>query len=165
MPIEAPISKFKKNGLMIYIGVCLLAAGVFAYDGYLSKYEWSRRYSFYKEHVIDNDGIPTSTMNFNRKAPPVFLGIAVLMGAYLLVIRSKKLVADENALILSNAERIAYDAIQKIDKTHFDSKGVFVLTYKDEGGKEIERKISSRKYDNLKAVLDYLVEKITGKEA
>ncbi len=161
MAIEAPISKFKKNGLMIYIGVCLLAAGVFAYDGYLSKYEWSRRYSFYKENVIDNDGKPTSTMNFNRKSPPVFLGTAVLMGAYLLVIRSKKLVADENALIVSSAERIAYDDIQKIDKTHFDSKGFFVLTYKDEDGKEIERKISNRKYDNLAAVLDYLVEKIS----
>jgi len=161
MAIEAPISKFKKNGLMIYIGVCLLAAGVFAYDGYLSKYEWSRRYSFYKEHVIDNDGKPTPTMNFNRKSPPVFLGIAVVLAAYLVTLKKKKLVDDENSLIFSNAEKIGYDAIRKIDKTHFDSKGVFALTYKDEGGKEIERKISNRKYDNLAAVLDRLVEKIS----
>ena len=153
MAIEAPISKFKKNGLIIYIVVCLAATAWFAYDGYLNE-------EFKKNHT-DEDGTPDSTLVFNQKAPPFGIGIVVLLGVYLLVIRNKKLVADENALILSAAERIAYDAIQRIDKTHFDSKGFFVLTYKDESGKEIERKISSRKYDNLAAVLDHLVEKIS----
>ncbi len=153
MAIEAPISKFRKNGLIIYIVACLAASAWFAYDGYLNE-------EFKKNHTSE-DGTPDSTFVFNQKAPPFGVGIAVLLGAYLLVIRTKKLVAEENALIVSNAERIAYDDIRKIDKTHFDSKGFFVLMYKDEGGKEIERKISSRKYDNLAAVLDYLVEKIS----
>ena len=167
MAIEAPISKFSKMNLKIYIGVCLIATVVFGYDGYLSKYEWSRRYSFYKEHVIDNDGKPTSTMNFNRKSPPVFLGAAVVLAAYLVTLKKNKLVADENELIVNGTQRIVYDSIQQIDKTYFeskgffDSKGFYVLTYKDEGGKEIERKISSKKYDNLAAVLDHLEEKIT----
>jgi len=133
--------------------LCLAASAWFAYDGYLNE-------EFKKKHT-DEDGTPDSTLVFNQKAPPLGVGIAVLLGAYLLTIRGKKLVADENELIVSSAERIAYDAMRKIDKTHFDSKGFFVLTYKDEGGKEIERKISSRKYDNLAAVLDYLVEKIS----
>jgi len=182
MAIEAPISKFKKNGLKIYIVVCVAVAIIFAYDGYLSKYKWSMRYNFYKKHVVDNDGKPTSTMNFNRKSPPFFIGAAVLLGAYLFAIKNKKIVADENELIISNKERIAYDSIQKIDKTYFRSKtkrkfvgdqsgnvqetrsapeGYFIITYKDNSGREVKRKLSSRTYDNLAAVLDELVAKIS----
>ena len=60
MAIEAPISKFKKDNFRISIGICLAVAVIFAYDGYLSKYEWSKRYNFYKDPVLDNDGKPDS---------------------------------------------------------------------------------------------------------
>ena len=53
------------------------------------------------------------------------------------------------------------DAIQKIDKTYFDSKGYFIITHKDQNGREVNRKLSDRNYDNLGAVLDHLVAKIT----
>ena len=161
MAIEALISKFKKNGLKIYIAVCIAVAIIFAYDGYLSKYKWSMRYNFYKEHVVDNDGKPTSTMNFNRKSPPFFIGLAVLLGAYLFAIKNKKIIADENELIISNKERIAYDCIQKIDKTYFGSKGYFIIIYKNKDDREVNRKLSGRTYDNLAAVLDELVAKIS----
>jgi len=161
MAIEAPISKFKKNGLKIYIAVCIAVAIIFAYDGYLSKYKWSMRYNFYKKHVVDNDGKPTSTMNFNRKSPPFFIGAAVLLGAYLFAIKNRKIIADENELIISNKERIAYHSIQKIDKTFFKSKGRFIITYKNEDDREVNRKISGRTYDNLEAILDELVAKIS----
>ena len=161
MAIEAPISKFKKNGLKIYIAVCIAVAIIFAYDGYLSKYKWSMRYNFYKEHVVDNDGKPTATMNFNRKSPPLFIGLAVLLGAYLFVIKNRKIVADENELVISNKERIAYHSIQKIDKTYFGSKGYFIIIYKNKDDREVNRKLSGRTYDNLAAVLDELVAKIS----
>jgi len=161
MAIEAPISKFKKNNFRICIGICVVLASVFAYDGYLSKYKWSRRYSFYEEHVIDNDGKPTPTMVFNQKSPPFFLVAAVLIWVYLLTIKDKKLIADETELVFSDRDRIPYDAIQKIDKTYFEKKGFFVFTYKNESGKEIDRKLSDRTYDNLGAVLDHLVAQIT----
>ena len=161
MPIEAPVSKFAKTNIKIYIGACLAAAVIFAYDGYLSKYKWSGRYSFYQEHVIDNGGIPNAAMKFNIISPPFFLGGAVLFTVYLFVIKRNKLIADENELVFSNKTKIAYDSIQKINKTHFDKKGYFVITYKNESGKEIARKISDRKYDNLKAILDHLIAKIT----
>jgi len=161
MAIEAPISKFKKNNLKIYIGVCLLAGAIFAYDGYLSKYEWSKRYSFYQEHFLDNDNKPTATMVFNQKSPFVFAGAAVLIGLYLLSLKNKKIVADENELVISDKERIPYDSIQKIDKTHFDAKGTFVLTYEGANGNEVDRKLNDRAYDNLKPVLDHLIAKIT----
>jgi hypothetical protein len=161
MVIEAPISKYKKKGLIIYIALCIGVAVIFAYDGYLSKYKWSMRYSFYEKHVIDNDGKATSTMKFNRSSPPFFIGAAVLIGAYLYAIKNKKIIAAEDELIISDKEKIAYDSIQKIDKTYFKSKGYFIITYKDKNGRETIHKLSDRKYDNLEAVLEHLVAKIT----
>jgi len=161
MAIEAPHSKHKQTNLKIYTIVCIVVAIIFAYDGYLSKYKWSGRYSFYKEHVVDNDGKPTATMKFNRGSPPFFIGLAVLLGAYLFAIKNKKIIADENELIISNKERIAYHSIQKIDKTYFGSKGYFIIIYKNKDDREINRKLSGRTYDNLAAVLDKLVAKIS----
>ncbi len=161
MAIEAPISKFKKNNFRIWIAICLVMAIIFAYDGYLSKYEWSKRYSFYKEHVVDNDGKPTQIMVFNQKSPPLFAGAAVLFWVYLLAIKNKKLIADETELVFSDRDRIPYDSIQKIDKTYFEKKGFFVFTYRDENGKEIDRKLSDRTYDDLGAILDHLVAQIS----
>ena len=159
MAIEAPVSKFRKNGLILWMVVCIGVAIIFAYDGYLSKYEWSLRHSFYEKHV--EDGQPDDTMVFNQKSPFFLIGGAVLFGAYFFIIRNKKMIADENELIISDKERISYDSIQTIDKTYFKSKGRFVITYKDKNGREVDRKISDRQYDNLEPVLDHLVAKIT----
>ena len=153
MTIEAPISKFKKNNLKIYI-VFLVAFAVWcAYDGYFNE-KWI------KEHT-DADGNPKSYLVFNRKAPQFLIGAAVLLGAYLFAIKNRKITADEGELIISDRKRISYDSIQKIDKTHFDSKGFFLITYKGKDGKEVGQKLNDRTYDNLAAILDRLVEKIS----
>ncbi|MHC4070042.1 MAG: hypothetical protein ACYSR8_10810 [Planctomycetota bacterium] len=159
MAIEAPVSKFRKNGLILWMAVCIGVAIIFAYDGYLSKYKWSLRHSFYEKHV--KDGQPDDTMVFNQKSPFFFIGGAVLFGAYFFIIRNKKMIADENDLIISDKERISYDSIQTIDKTYFKSKGRFVITYKNKDGREVDRKISDRQYDNLEPILDHLVAEIT----
>jgi hypothetical protein len=153
MAIEAPISKFKKSNLKIYIAVCIGLAAWCAYDGYFNE-------NWIKEHT-SADGNPKPYLVFNRKAPPFFIGAAAILGVHLLVIRNKKLTADENELVISGKEKISYDSIQKIDKTNFDSKGFFIITYKNKDGSEIDRKINDRNYDNLKAVLDKLVAEIT----
>ncbi|MBN2136227.1 MAG: hypothetical protein JW720_00320 [Sedimentisphaerales bacterium] len=152
MAIEAPISKYKRNGLLIYMALCLGAAAWFAYDGYYNE-------SFKEKHT--EDGKPDSALVFNQKSPPVFLGFALVLGGYLLVIRNKKCVADEKELVIDGGKRIAYDSIQRIDKTHFDSKGYFVLTYKDRNGNEIDCRLNNRRYDNLKALLNRLVAEIS----
>jgi nitrogen fixation-related uncharacterized protein len=158
MTIEAPLSKYKKTNFKIAIAGCIIFSIVFAYDGYLSKYQWSLRRSFYEEHV--KDGQPDDTMLFNQKAP-IFLGVAaVVLTAWLWTIKDKKLLADENELFISDKEKILCDSIQRIDKTYFDSKGFFVITYKDKNGNEVDRKLSDKTYDNLAAVLDHLVAKI-----
>jgi hypothetical protein len=153
MAIEAPICKFRKTNLKIYIIVCILVTVWLGYDGYLNK-------EFSEKHT-GPDGKPDSTLAFNKKAPPFCIGAAVLLGAYLFVIRNKKLTADENDLVFGPNEKIAYDSIQKINKTDFDSKGYFTITYKDKDGREIDRKMSYKAYDNLKAILDHLVAKIS----
>ena len=143
----------------MYIIACLIFAGVFAYDGYLSKYEWSHRRSFYEKHI--KEGKPDDTMMFNRISPIVLVVLAAFLFGRFRVLKNKKVLADENELIISDEEKIAYDSIEKIDKTNFDSKGYFIITYKDKDGRENERRISDKTYDNLGAVLDHLVEKIT----
>jgi len=153
MTIEAPISKFKKNNLKIYIVVLVAFASWCVYDGYFNE-EWIKKYT-------DASGNPESYLVFNRKAPQFLIGAAVLLGAYLFAIKNKKITADEGELIISDKKRISYDSIQKIDKTHFDSKGFFLITYKGKNGKEVSQKLSDRTYDNLAAVLDRLVEKIS----
>jgi hypothetical protein len=152
MAIEAPLSKFKKTNFKIYILICVIAAVWFGYDGYFSK-------KFREEHAPD--GVPDGTMVFNQKAPPFFIAGALLFGVYLFAVRNKKIIADENELNIADKEKIPYGSIEKIDKTYFDTKGVFTVTYKDKDGNEANRKLSSRKYDNLTAILDHLVAKIS----
>ncbi|MGD0571835.1 MAG: hypothetical protein ABSB11_02295 [Sedimentisphaerales bacterium] len=162
MAIVAPVSKYKIKTFRIYIAFCVIVAAIFAYDGYLSKYEWSYRYSsFYTKHFIDKGNKPDGDMVFNQKAPPCIVGVAVLLGIYLFVIRNRKVVAEDNGLVIDGKTSIPYDSVQKIDKTNFDKKGHFTFTYKTPDGKEVDRKISERDYDNLKAILDHLVAKIS----
>jgi len=159
MTIEAPVCKHTRSNLKIYVLFCIAFAAIFAYDGYLSKYEWSHRRSFYDKHV--KDGKPSDTMIFNQKAPIALLAAAAVLAARLWRIKDRKLLADEDKLIISEKEQILYDSIQKIDRTYFSSKGCFVITYKDRQGNEIDRKLSDRTYDNLEAVLEHLATKIS----
>jgi hypothetical protein len=153
MAIEAPISKFKKNNLKIYIIVLIGIAIWCVYDGYFND-KWIEKHT-------DADGNPKPYLVFNRKAPPYFIGAAVLLGAYLFVIGKRKIIAYENELVISDKEKIPLDCIQKIDKTRFKSKGFFIITYKNNKGREVNRKLSDRTYDNLAAILDKLVAKIS----
>ncbi len=152
MAIEAPVSKFRRNNGKLYIVACLGFAIWLGYDGYFNQ-------KFIEKH--SPGGEPDGTLVFNQKAPVFLIGLAVLLGIQQFVMRNKKLIADEKELVFSDKDRIAYDSIQKINKTNFESKGYFVITYKKENDKEANRKISDRHYDNLKVILDHLVSKIT----
>ena len=153
MAVEAALSKFKKTNLKIYIAICIGLALWCTYDGYLND-EWI------KEHT-NVDGSPQTYLVFNRNAPLYLVSGAVLLGVYLFTIRNRKIIADENELIISDKKKISYDSIQKIDKTKFKSKGYFVVTYKNDEGGEVAQKISDKTYDNLEPILELLVAKIT----
>lgn len=151
MAIEAPLSKYKKQNFLIIAAILIGIGGWFAYDGYKNE-------KFIQKHTLE-DGTPDSTLNFNRKAPPFMIGAGILIGIYFFVVKGKKLVADDNQLI-AGSTTIAYDAIEKVNKTHFDKKGFFVITYSQDGQSK-ELKLSDRTYDNLGAVLDQIVSKIS----
>jgi hypothetical protein len=151
MTIEAPMSRYKKQNLLIAVTVMVGLAVWFYYDGHYQT-------SFIEKHTVN--GKPDSTLLFNQKSPPFFILGAVVVGIYFFAVRGKKVVADEAGL-KACGKTIDYGSIEKINKTHFDSKGFFVVTYKDPQGKRCDLKISDRTYDNLPAVLDHLVAKIS----
>jgi hypothetical protein len=152
MALTAPVSKYKIKTYLIYMVVMVGFAAWLFYDGYYNQ-------AFIEKHSPDDK--PDMTVVFHRKAPPYLVGAAALLGVYVLVIRNKKIVADDNALVIDGKTTIPYDSVQKIVKTDFDAKGHFTFTYKTPDGKEIDLKISDRDYDNLKPILDHLVAKIS----
>ena len=153
MAIEARLSRHSKNSLIIAIVALLGFAGWTVYDGFY-------RESFIKEHTGE-DGKPDSTLLFNQKSPPYLFILAGLVGLRLFLIRKRKIVAQESDLVIDGKIQIAYDAIQQIDKTHFEKKGVFVVSYTDVQGKLRKQGFDDRKYDNMKAILDHLVTQIS----
>lgn len=229
MAIEAPLSRYKRSNYKIWIASLTALAAIFAYDGFLSRYEWSHRTEFYEEHMrmhafdlaeglagdlvegpvspplreafegakvtlsagasvsvvepdrrwVINDGQdgypilkeqtalavyrigPDGIMLFNRISPLVFMAVALILVASFWRCKGDRVVAEENELILSGRERISYDAVERIDKTHFQKKGFFTVVYRANGDTEVTRKLSDRQYDNLGAILDHLVSKIT----
>jgi hypothetical protein len=146
MAIEAPVSRYKTNTLLIGIAICVGLSLWCAYDGYLSK--------------TFKDAHPEWWVT-NRAAPFFLLPIAAVLAVRWYAIRDRKLIANDSELVFPGKARIAYDAIESIDKTYFDNKGFFTIFYKQAGGPETKRKLSDRDYDNLPALLDHLIAKIT----
>ena len=153
MTIEAPISKYKKTNIKICIAVCIGLVIWCVYDAHFNE-EFIKKYT-------DADGNPTGWLTINKQAPIFLIGAAVLFGVYLFSLKDKKLIAAENELVINDKKRISYDSIQQINKTYFEKKGFFVITYKDKGESEVRLKLTDRKYDNLTAVLEHLVTKIS----
>jgi hypothetical protein len=123
----------------------------FWYDGRYSQ-------SFIAKHTVN--GVPDSTLIFNLKSPPYMLLAAAILGARFWMLKDKKIVAGDKELTYEKLT-IPYDRIDSIDKTYFDKKGFFVIHYRDDSQQAMQLKLSDRGYDNLPAVLDYLVSKIT----
>lgn len=153
MAIEAPLSRYKRTNFKIYIGVCLVMAAWFAYDGYFNE-------SFIEEYT-NEDGNPQWELVLNRNAPPVLVVVAIFIGGCFYAVRGRKVVADEKELVVAGKKRIPYDTIEAIDKTHFERKGHFTIVYKDGTGAEKKQRLTDRQYDNLGTVLDHLVAQIT----
>ena len=162
MAVIAPLCKYKKTNYKIYMLMLIAFAIIFAYDGFLSKYKWSKRYSFYVKHVINNNNKPDHTMLAHQYGPPLMFIGAIAVAAYFWRIKDKKLVAEEVELVFSEKDKIPYSSIESVNKTNFETKGFFIIEYKLPNGQKSQRKISDRTYDNLNAVLEIIVSKITG---
>lgn len=152
MAIVAPLSRYKRNNHLIALVVVLGLAGWFHYDGHYNQ-------EFITKHTKP-DGTPDDTLIINRKAPPVLLALGVLVVGNFVRVRNQRIRVDDSTLMV-NSLSIPLSTVTQIDKTHFDSKGFFVLSYKP-GDTEKHLKLYSRNYDNLSAVLDRLIEELSG---
>jgi len=152
MAITAPLSRHKKTNYVIAFVVLVALSAWFGYDGYLNK-------GFAEKHT-DKDGKPNGTLVFNRQAPFYLLPAAAVVVVAFLLAKDKKAVADETGLHVGKTT-VAYDSIEKIDKTYFESKGFFVVTYKNAQGAEASLRLSDRTYDGLPAVLEELIRRIS----
>lgn len=150
MSVEAPISRYKKQNLMLMAVVLLGLSIWFYYDGYHNE-------KFIEKHT--KNGQPDSTLKFNRQSPP-FLAIGGIGCAiYWWLIRHRKVVADDKKLDV-NGLVISYDAIEKIDMTDFQNKGKAVIYYQNEQKQPRTLTLSDRMYDNLATLLDFLANQI-----
>jgi len=153
MAIVAPLAKYKKTNYKIWFLILFVAGVWFYYDG-------TRNEKFIAKHM--KNGSPDHTLVFHRKAPPYMIGAACLIALYAYTMRNKKIVADEEELYLNDIESIPYKSIESIDKTNYDSKGYFVISYKGKDGNAAQKRISNKSWDNLDEVLELLVSKIAG---
>ena len=152
MTLEAPLSRYKKQNLKIAIAVMIGLAIWCIYDGHYND-------KFIQSHK-DEDGNPKGWLVVNRIAPPYLFAGAIATSVYFFMIRNKIVTADETGLT-ANGKTIEYKDIELINKTYFDTKGYFVVGYKDPQGNSCQMKLSDRTYDNMKTVLDHLVAKIS----
>lgn len=150
MAIEAPFSSYKKKNLLVVAALLIVFGGWFYYDGYKNP-------TFIEKHT-NADQTMDSTLKFNRSAWPLFIVGGVFFGVRFFLSRNKKVLADEQQLTFGNRV-IPYASIEKINKTHFDKKGYFTITY-NQDGQSRDVTLSERTYDNLAAVLDHIVAKI-----
>lgn len=153
MAVVAPLAKYKKTNYKIWCLILFVAGVWFAYDGYKNE-------KFIAKHT--KDGVEDHTLVFHKKAPPFLVAGAIAVLIYAAAVNGKKIVADENELILSSGEKIPYSSMESINKTEYASKGSFIIAYKGSDGNTVEKKISNRSWDNMDAVLDFLVTKISG---
>jgi hypothetical protein len=153
MAVVAPLANYKKTNYKIWFLILFVAGAWFFYDGTYNE-------KFKNKHT--NQGVADHTLVFHRKAPPYMIGAAFLIAIYAYSMRNKRIIADDDTLILSDVEEIPYKSIESINKTNYDSKGYFVISYKGKDGKLAEKKLSNRTWDNLDEVLELLVSKISG---
>ncbi|MCF7975561.1 MAG: hypothetical protein K9N55_17225 [Phycisphaerae bacterium] len=149
--IEAPISRYTRNSLIIGM-VFLVGFGLYCiYDGYYNQ-------AFIEKYTVN--GKPDATLLFNQKSPPILFVLAAGLAGRWVCIRKRKVVAGDTELVINDKVHIPYDAIEQIDKTLFKKKGLFVVTY-TQGGQQYHQKLSETKYDNMEAILNHLVAQIS----
>lgn len=157
MAVEAPYSSFKLKNYIIYIIMLVGFGGWMIYDGYFKE-------SFIQKHTnvneITGESSPDATLVFHQKGPFMMFALAAGFAFRWFVLKNFKIVADEEKIVFGK-RNILIDSIEKIDKTHFATKGHFTIHYKDANEGDCQLRLSDRKYDGLNEMLDHVVKKIT----
>ena len=153
MSVEATYCKYKQTNFKIAIIAMVVLGAWFAYDGYVND-------KFQEEHTTA-EGKPDSTLVFNRRAP-FFLGAGALIAAgWFAAVKGRKVIAEEDEIVICCCKKIPYGSIESVDKTNYEVKGFFMISYKDSAEQLKTCKLSDRNFDNLSPVLERIVEKIS----
>jgi len=172
MTVVAPASKVSRQNAWIITIMCVALALWFLYDGWISQ-------SFQDKHLVNKDKVslkkfkeqsrqpdfqpdlqdfqPDVQLKFHRYwGPPICGALAVFFLIAALRARSRKVLCDDTGLTLANGQTIPYSKIKQIDKSFFEKEGHFTITCAQDVpvGKV---KLSSRKYDNLAALLSEII--------
>jgi hypothetical protein len=151
MSIVAKYSNYRLTNLKIAVAVLIVISIWCAYDGYFNE-------KFIEKHT--RDGKPDDTLIFHEKFP--YFGVVAAFGVAgsFVHYRKKKVVAEDDAIVISDCEKIPYDAIDEIDHTEFDDSGKFTVKYHSDGGDKTVV-LSRKKWDDLEKVLEFLIAKIS----
>ncbi len=168
MAAKAPISSGYLLRLALVALVCLAYAAWSAYDGFVKYPEHNRSVAALEkvkeEHPTDwqpiwekmaeeNDWSKTPgelKSNFSMIAQYVQLGITLPIGLlfafFWLAHRGKWMATDETGVLTSAGQRVSFDAIQRVDKQRWATKGIALVWHQD-GGVEKKLVIDDWKYE------------------
>ena len=157
MVVEAPYSKFKLKNYLLYIVMLVGFGGWMLYDGYFSE-------KFIEKHTKVNELTeqkqPDATLAFHQKGPFIMFALAAGFAVRWTMLKNFKIVADDEKIVFGK-RTIDINSIEKVDKTHFASKGHFTIYYKDAAEGDCKLQLSDRKYDGLNEMLEHIVKKMT----
>ena len=154
MAVEVVGSRYTGRTNYMIAAACVVFGLWFLYDGWFNK-------DFIQEHSVVNEETGEKsldpTLQVNRTWIPIGCGVVMIYFVIAAVrLKSKKIVADSEGLILSDGRKIAFNDIRQIDKRFFDQKGHFTIEY-EQADQTKEMKFDDRTWDGLGLLLDEIV--------
>jgi|GEM_PF-329274 len=168
MAVEAIGSRYTIKTNYLIAAACLVFGAWYFYDGWFNE-------KFQEEHTIrvkdeetgeeTGEERPEPSLQMNRTWIPIFCWLVM---TYFVVsslrLRTKKIIADDEGLTLSNGQKIPYKNIRQIDKRLFKKKGRYTIEY-DEDGRKKQMTLTEFKWDGLGLLLDEIVKGTKAKPA
>jgi len=160
MAVEVTGSRYTCRTNYLIAAACIVFGLWFLYDGWFND-------EFIQDHMsldeVTNEQQPNVDLMINRLWAPIFCGIVmVVFVIFAIRLKSKKIVTDNEGLILSNGQKITFNDIRQIDKRFFDQKGYFSIEYGPTGSTK-EIKFDDRTWDGLRSLLDEIVKQTGAK--
>jgi len=160
MAVEVVGSRYTGRTNYLIAAACVVFGLWFLYDGWFNE-EFIQEYTVVDE--VTGEESQDITLQVNRTWIPIGCGVVMIYFIISAVrLKSKKIVADSEGLIISNGRKIAFNDIRQIDKRFFEQKGYFTIEY-EQAGQTKEIKFDDRTWDGLGLLLDEIVKQTGAK--
>lgn len=170
MAVVAKISTTWKKRFYLLVGFMAATALWFLYDGAIRYPELNRAHDHYKQMESEGRADEWLKVSAERgwpaKAPKepydvgqqyffggIAGGIALGLAIWVVISVRRTVRSDDDAIYGSTGKRVAFGDVRKIDMKKWDSKGIAVLHYEQDGqpGKMI---VDDYKYEGAAVILD-----------